>query len=449
MNEKKHTRLKNVVYILIIVAIIAVGIEIILKYNFNDFEKGIREKGLTTFSRDSETKYSNMRSYKMENLEYTDSIFSKNIEVKPNTPYRVTCMVKTENVQNEKNIMTGGAQIAITDTTECSESITGTQDWTKLTLMFNSKNRNNINVGFRLGGYEENSKGTVWFSDFKIEEGQLDNDNEWKMGCFLIKNMDINTKINGKQTNIKLSMTDKDIQNIKENIQRLPETLKEISQEKMTASCEIISIEEPLTSISYDEENEYYIDPKDAYPLIEEYLQKKEYDYIYVIARFGDTNVKNVLAHDWIGLGGMDYYGIGFSNIRLPDTDDNYVYTYNEKYNRFPEEVYVHEFLHTLERNEKEYDNPNIAKLHDYQKYDYMSEEGIKLKKWYTAYMQNTVKDKDGTAVGLTNNSYTSKPIHESNFKDAHELDALQEPQNLIEELGILVNKMINTFQKS
>lgn len=33
-----------------------------------------------------------------------------------------------------------------------------------------------------------------------------------------------------------------------------------------------------------------------------------------------DTQMgENILVNDWIGLGGMDYYGIGFSNIRMPD----------------------------------------------------------------------------------------------------------------------------------
>lgn len=44
----------------------------------------------------------------------------------------------------------------------------------------------------------------------------------------------------------------------------------------------------------------------------------------------------------------MDYYGIGFSNIRLPNNSGNYLYKYSET-NKFPEEVFVHEFLHSLE----------------------------------------------------------------------------------------------------
>ncbi len=446
MEEKKHIRSKNIIQFIIIIVIIIVGANIISRYNFNDFEKAVKRKGVTDFSRDLNIKYSDMNSYKIKNREYADAIFYKNIEIKPNTPYRVTCMVKTENVQNENNILTGGAQISIKGTTECSESVTGTNDWTKLTLMFNSKNRENVEIGFRLGGYEENSIGTAWFSDFKIEEGELDTNNEWKIVCFLIENLDIDQPINGKQTHIKLSMTDEDIKDMQNNMDRLPNVLKELSNGQMTATCETINIKEPLKTISYDEENEYYIDPKDVKPLINEYLKNNEYDYIYVAARFGNTNVKNVLAHDWIGLGGMDYYGIGFSNIRLPDQQEGHVYRYST-FNTFPEEVFVHEFLHTLERNEKEYNNPNITELHGYSKYGYMTDPIEGLKKWYIAYMQNKVTNSEGNSVGLTTNIYTSKPIHESNFTYSYELNSLQEPQNILEEISSIMNKVIKLFQ--
>ena len=44
----------------------------------------------------------------------------------------------------------------------------------------------------------------------------------------------------------------------------------------------------------------------------------------------------------------MDYYGIGFSNIRLPNDSKSYIYKYDSRINAFPEEVFLHEFLHSL-----------------------------------------------------------------------------------------------------
>ena len=258
------------------------------------------EVGRTTFTRDSDVTYSDMHSYKIQNEDFNDAMFYKEIDVIPYTAYKVTCMVKTDNVVNEENSYTGGAQIAINQTTETSETMAGTNDWTKLTLLFNSNGRSTVQVGFRLGGYNEYSKGTAWFSDFKIEEGTVDTDKNWNMACFIIKNMDV-TVSGGNR--VKLQMSEQDIITVKDNMRRLEQDISEISGGKMTISYDVIEIDEPLTSISYEQENEYYVSPSDAHELIEEYVQRNEYDYIYVAVRMGDLNKSDeVLVHDWIGL---------------------------------------------------------------------------------------------------------------------------------------------------
>ena len=439
---------KRIISIITFIIVVSVGLFVYSEYNYNDFVKSIREKGKTSFSRDNSVKYSEMKSYKIENKDYNDAMFYKTIEVEPNTPYKVTCKVKTENVENENQKYIGGAQIAIQDTAECSESVIGTTDWTILTLMFNSKNRTAVDIGFRLGGYKEKSRGTAWFSDFKIEEGTLDTSKTWNVACFMIKTVDIDANVNGAKTHIKLSMTDDDIMTIRSNMQRVSNTIKTMTVNKMNMTYDIIDIETPLTTISYDEENEYYIDPGDAKALIKDYVDKKEYDYIYVVTRLGNLNIsENVIVHEWIGLGGIDYYGIGFSNIRLPDNINSYIYRYDVSVNTFPEEVYIHEFLHTLERNEKEYGNANIASIHDYEKFGYSREGTEGLRRWYTAFMQGYVKYTDGTNAGLTNNSYISKPVHESDFKYSYELNDLDEPQNIIEEINSLVKRIKMLFK--
>ncbi len=440
---------KRIISIVTFIIVVSIGLFVYSEYNYNDFIKSIREGGKTTFSRDNSEKYSDMKSYQIKNKDYNDAMFYKTIEVEPNTPYKVTCKVKTENVENENQKYTGGAQIAIRDSLECSESVTGTTDWTTLTLMFNSKNRTTVDIGFRLGGYEEKSKGTVWFSDFKLEEGTLDTSKTWNVACFVIKNVDIDASVNNVKTHINVRMTDDDIMTIRSNMQRVSSSIKEMSAYQMEMTYDIIEIDTPLTTISYDVENEYYIDPGDAKALIKDYVDKEEYDYIYVVTRLGNLNIsEKVIVHEWIGLGGIDYYGIGFSNIRLPDNINSYIYTYDPSINTFPEEVYIHEFLHTLERNEKEYGNTNIGSIHDYEKFGYSREGTEGLKRWYTAFMQGSVRYTDGTNAGLTNNSYVSKPIHESDFKYSYELNDLDEPQNVIEEISSLVKRIKKLFKK-
>ena len=69
----------------------------------------------------------------------------------------------------------------------------------------------------------------------------------------------------------------------------------------------------------------------------------------------------------------MDLHEIGYSNIRLPNDQNSYIYTYDSRVNVFPEEVFIHEFLHSLERISKEYEY-DIPELHDYKKYGYTKE---------------------------------------------------------------------------
>lgn len=308
MNNKGKISLKTILYVIVIIIIILIGRSIYSKYNFYDYMKGVREEGKTLFTRDSDVVYSDMDSYKIENKDYNDAMFYKEIKVEPNTAYRVTCMVKTENVVNQENKYIGGAQISINSTTECSEALTGTNDWTKLTFMFNSNNRTSLEIGFRLGGYDEYSKGTAWFSDFTIEEGNVDSNTEWNMACFIIENIDATVNVNGTYRNVNLTMSYEDIKVVRENMKRLQDSIEELSDNKMSITYDITEITEPLTTISYDEENEYYVGPKDVKPLIQKYVERNEYDYIYVVIRFGDLSTsKEVLVHNWIGL---RFYGV-------------------------------------------------------------------------------------------------------------------------------------------
>jgi hypothetical protein len=137
----------------------------------------------------------------------------------------------------------------------------------------------------------------------------------------------------------------------------------------------------------------------------------------------------------------MDYYGIGFSNIRLPNDSKSYIYKYSSSVNTFPEEVFLHEFLHSLERNSEEY-GYEIPELHDYEKYGYKNEVLIGQKKWYTDYMNKTISTTSGK-IGLPSEIYTLKPAKNSNFEYSYKMeDAFKEPENIIEEIREFINNL-------
>lgn len=302
MGIKKRSilsRIITVIFVIILLVILKHFYGIYKTNYFNDFTKAEFNIGTSSFVRDDNIKYSKMASFKIESPNYNDAIFYKKMKVIPNTPYKLSCMVKTKDVITQKEGTICGAQISIVETVESSKVINGTQDWQKIEIQFNSKNREEIEIGFRLGGNEDNCKGTAWFSDFKLEMGIYTKDTNWNMVCFILKNVDVN--VNNK--NVKLSMTADDINYIKQDMERFKDACKTLTNGKMTVTYDIIEIDSPVNTVSYSEEHGNYIDTKDVKDLIDKYVTKEEYDHIFVAIRMGDT-VKDleIPVQDWIGL---------------------------------------------------------------------------------------------------------------------------------------------------
>lgn len=448
--QKRKSIFSKMLSLLLLICAVVVLVKVYGIYKSKDYNEFIRaEKSPYTsnFTRDKEVTTGKSASYKIESKEFNDAMFYETIKVDPQTPYKVTCMVKTENVINQENNFGGGAQISIEGTTERSNAISGTNDWQKLILYFDSKDRTEVNIGFRLGGYDNMCTGTAWFTDITCESGIADKSNTWDFVCFIFKNVDVSLQENGSSSQYRLSMSQNDISLAKENMQRFQKSCEELSKYKMQINYDIIEIDAPITSISYDEKNAYYINPTDVENLIENYMKQKEYDHIFAVVRLGDlTKNIEIPVNDWIGLGGMDYHNIGFSNIRLPNDQNSYMYRYDSNINQFPEEVFLHEFLHSLERNLTEY-GYEIPALHDSEKYGYKSEILISLKNWYKDYMQKNINS-NGTKIGLDEAVYTIKPVHESNFKYSYQIEIAKEPQNIIEEIRSIAKNLINVFSR-
>lgn len=433
--------LKNIIFLCITFVILYIAYQFYQENNFNDFIKSESELHTSEFKRDEKIKYGETRSYRIKSESFNDAMFLKKINVKKNTPYKVSCMIKTEQVETEVKQSGVGAGISIVNTTESSVPITGTNDWQKIEFIFNSKNRESVEIAFRLGGALGKAKGQVWFSDFKIEEGITNQDSNWKFACIILKN----TKVNVNEELIDINVSQTEVGDIKETIKRFEKSVKELSINKMTAECDIYETDEPITDLSYDEQYGYYVSPENIEEQIKSVIQNKDYDYIFAIVKLGDENHEDdIEINDWIGLGSMDYYGIGYSNIRLPNDSKSYVYKYDTKVNQFPEEVFLHEFLHTLERNANEY-GYTIPALHDYEKYGYQNERLLGQKKWYTDYMNKNINSEQGK-IGLPEEIYNMKPAKESDFEYSYTIDEFKEPQNIIEEIRMIFKNIMRNL---
>lgn len=302
MNKENGSALGKIVYtttVIILSALLFFVYQIYNENNLNGLNKSELNIYSSSFLKDRTQLYNNKSSYKIESNTFNDAMLSKTIKVTKNTPYKVSCMVKVENVETENKPSCGGAHICIADSLERSKAIVGTSDWQKLEFYFNSKNRENIEIGFRLGGYDDKCTGKVWFADLQLEEGMSSDDTNWKFGLFIIDNIDV--KMQNK--NVKINMTEADVKDMTINMGRFKTSINELSNGKISIDYDIIRISEPITSLTYDEQNGYYIAPKDAKDLISSYVEGTEYDHIFLAVRLGDELHENDIAvYDWIGL---------------------------------------------------------------------------------------------------------------------------------------------------
>lgn len=299
MKKEKSLASKIISYIItIILFILAFKLFGIYKTNnFNEFIKAEANMGVSEFKRDKDTKYSKTRSYEIISPEQNNAAFYTKLDVEPDTVYRVSCMIKTKDVIPSEANTDGGASICIIESSENSKSITGTSDWQKVEMLFNSKNRQSVDIGFRLGGNYGTAKGQAWFSDFKVEKGITSNDSTWNVGCFVFKNIDVNIK----NEEYKFSLTTSDLDDIKADMQKFKETCKTLTNGKLNITYQIIEIDEPITTISRSDEHGYYIDPYDINELVEDKILEEEFDYVFAAVRMGNEK-QQIPVNDWIGL---------------------------------------------------------------------------------------------------------------------------------------------------
>ena len=272
--------------LIIMIGIIIFLYDIYSEKNYGEYSRAEFKPYTSAFLRDSKVTYSTGRSYKIESDKFNDALFFKKIAVKSNTPYKVTAMIKTENVITENSNSIAGAQICMYNTTECSKSVTGTSDWQKVEFMFDSKNRESVSIGFRLGGFDDNCMGTAWFSDITLEEGgRITEDTNWSFACLIFKKIDVEVEINGEKEHVYVEMSETDANLMKENMNRFKNGITSLSGDNMSIDYDTYIVEGPITSLSYNEENAYYVEPKDIMDVLEQCTKDKQYDHIFAIVR--------------------------------------------------------------------------------------------------------------------------------------------------------------------
>lgn len=105
-----------------------------------------------------------------------DAWFSQEVIVEPETFYQFTGWIKTENVVGE------GANLSLVGTWTHTAGLSGTKDWTYVSVTFNTGASTRVTVGARLGYWAALSSGTAWFDDLRLTRLRTDGAHpRWKI----------------------------------------------------------------------------------------------------------------------------------------------------------------------------------------------------------------------------------------------------------------------------
>jgi putative membrane-bound dehydrogenase-like protein len=113
--------------------------------------------------------HTGQRSVTIESTAGADWAWSARVKVSPHTRYRLSGWVKTQNLDKGSgrgamfNVHELQAPVSVV-----TPAITGTQDWTPLSIDFDSLDRSEITVNALFGGWGL-SKGTAWYDDIKLQ----------------------------------------------------------------------------------------------------------------------------------------------------------------------------------------------------------------------------------------------------------------------------------------
>jgi len=91
------------------------------------------------------------------------------VVVKPRSEYRLTGWIKTENVQSTGEQQAKGALLNLHNMQPLqSPPVTGTKDWTKVEIAFNSGENSTVEINCLFGGWGL-AKGKAWYDDLQLE----------------------------------------------------------------------------------------------------------------------------------------------------------------------------------------------------------------------------------------------------------------------------------------
>mgnify|MGYP003292740686 CR=1 FL=1 len=106
---------------------------------------------------------------RIENTGENDARYVINMDVRPDTYYKISAWIKTQDVVQSSTAV--GANISVLNTFEYGGGFVGDQDWTRVELYgYTAEDQKEIKVCLRLGFYSGICTGTAWFDNVEVQQ---------------------------------------------------------------------------------------------------------------------------------------------------------------------------------------------------------------------------------------------------------------------------------------
>lgn len=122
-----------------------------------------------TFTWDSTQSYQGTKSVRISLTTPNDARWIQTVAVQLNTDYRLSGWIKTEDVAHTVGTVDAGANLSVYGTWTRTAALIGTNDWTNVSLTFNTGSSSQVVIGARVGYWSGTTTGTAWFDELRLE----------------------------------------------------------------------------------------------------------------------------------------------------------------------------------------------------------------------------------------------------------------------------------------
>lgn len=121
-----------------------------------------------TFKWDNVEAHNGDRSAMLQATTANDIRWIQAVTLQPNTNYRLSGWIKTENVVHDEGTQVAGANLGLYGTWLHTDGLFGTNDWTYVSMEFDSGAVTETDIAARLGYWSGIATGTAWFDDIQL-----------------------------------------------------------------------------------------------------------------------------------------------------------------------------------------------------------------------------------------------------------------------------------------